>query len=218
VTDLEGQPVAGVRLNVSRISTEHTLATQSIRGVVPDGITDALILIRANAEDATPGTVAATLLDISFTDGAGGPNLVPNGSFGDGTDHWGTYGSYAEGVRAVAADSEWGLALSASSDQDIFIDGTTFPVTAGTDFELSVAYELDGGSPDSVVVSVAFVGVSRASIYLDHVPKDIGGFVTDANGLVRFSSDVVGPGPATIVVTANGNLDRWPATVSIPIG
>ena len=217
LTDLDGQPVEGVRLDVSRITTEQTVATQTIRGVVPPGITEALILVRANAENAITGAAAATLLEVSFSDGAGGPNLVPNGLFADGTDHWGIYGSNAEGVRSVAAGSGRGLTVNATPTQDIWIDGTTFPVTAGSDYELSVTYELDGGSPDSVVVSVAFVGVSRGNIFLHHLPEDIGEFVTDADGLVRVSSDAIGVGPATIVVATNGDLDHWPATVSIPL-
>jgi len=217
VTAFDGEPLQGVRLEVGRVAAERSVATQTVNGVVPDDIIEALVLVRANAENATVGEVAATLLEVSFSDGAGGPNLVPNGQFADGADHWGVYGSHPEGVRPVATDSGRGLALSATTTQDIFIDGTRFPVTSGDDFEFSVTYELDGGTPGSVVVSVAFVGLSRTDIFLHHVPEDLGAVVTDADGSAIVPGEWLIDGPATLIVTTSGTLDHWPATVTFEV-
>lgn len=169
VLDTNGNGIPDVSLDVSRVASGGGVATKTVTGTVPEDIGQALVLIRANAEDATKGTVGAILQEVTFTDGIGGPNLVPNSDFASGVQNWGVYGSNPRGVQPVAAGSGRGLSLEASENQDIFIDGTIFPVTGGSEYELAVTYEL-AGAPNSVVVSVAFVGVSRANILLDDVP------------------------------------------------
>jgi len=218
VTDLDGHPVEGVHLSVSRTTDQQSGATQTVRGVVPDGATEAVALVRANAEDAIVGTAAVTLVDISFSDGAGGPNLVPNGSFADGTNQWNIHGSAAGAVRSVAAGSRRGLSISASPGQDVFVDGAAFPVTAGTDYEFTVTYDLEGGSADSVVVSTEFIDTARINIPLHAISEDIGQFVTDAGGEARIPGDLIGAGPATLEVRTTGDLEHWPATASISVG
>ena len=185
---------------------------------MPDDVTEAVILIRANAEDATPGTAAAIIHEVSLTLAGDEANRVPNGDFAGGLSGWGVYGAHPAGARSVAADPGPGLELTADPGQDVFIDGTVFAVEGGADYELSVTYELTGGSPDSVVVSVEFEARARGNVFLHPLPTELGEFVTGADGTALIPSDLLGGAPTTIEVTTPGDLEHWPAALTVRVG
>lgn len=216
--DLDGRGVPGVVLRASGTSNGPTTGSQSISGQVPAGVTEALVLVRANVENATPGTAAATLLDVSFTTDAG-IDLVPNGAFDAGTTSWGVYGSHPDGVAPATVASDRGLGVRAAADQTILIDGDRFPVIAGTSYDFSVAYQLEAGaSADAVVVAVELVGNSRVSLYLGPVPVDLGELVTGPDGEAFIPSAALGDDMVAVEVSTPGSLVHWPARATLALG
>ena len=215
-TTIDGRPLDGVVITVRRDGSSDTVVTQSVTGLVPDGAEQALILVRANAEDATRGVADVILHEISLTDGADGSNIVPNGDFAGGIDRWGVYGTDSGGVGLVAAGAGRGLSIRTEADQDNFIDGALFPVAGGDEYVFDVTYEMGAGDADSVVVSIEFSGISRTNVLLHELATDIGEFVTGTDGTVLIPGDLLAR-PARLEITTDGDLTHWPAMVSIEV-
>lgn len=213
----DGDPVAGATLSVGMTPIGRGVSTQTVEGTVPDGATEAVALVRANAEDARVGEVDATLVDLSYSEN-GGPNLIPNGDFARGRDGWPGHGDPPGQVTAVTGTFGSGLELEATPEQNIFLDGTAFPVTAGSPFELTATYEISEAAADTVVISVEFLGQARANVFAHLTSADVGDVITDADGRAVIPSGMLTSTPASVTVRYTGDLTHWPASASLTVG
>jgi len=197
--------------------TGRGVSSQIIGGTVPEGATQAVVLVRANAEGAQVGEVDATLIDIGYSEN-GGPNLVPNGDFSRGRENWAGHGDPPGTANAVTGGFGAGVKLSATPDQNIFLDGAVFPVTAGSSFELSATYEITEASADTVVISVEFVDIARMNIFAHLTAGEVGEVTTDADGRVVIPPEMLVSTPATVTLRYDGDLAHWPATATLTVG
>lgn len=214
IVDQAGSSVSGQRVSVGVIPRDGSPTTASLRGVVPDFATDALVLVRGHVEGALAGDTDVHIHEVSFTED-GGPNLVPNGDFSAGAKSWPSYGSPAGDV-AFERDPAggWLMRVVASADQQVFVDGDQFAVTAGASYEFTVTF---GGSDESIGtigVAVAFVSNgegARETILFDPVPLSLGWTESADDGTFRIPMPTE-PGSYQVVVSVVGDATTWPVT------
>jgi hypothetical protein len=212
--DAAGDPIVGLAVEVSQTTLDGGPQQSVLTGVVPSGATTALIAIRANAEDATPGPVSVLLYDTAYREG-GGSNLVPTGAFDDGIDGWGVYGDNPGSVVVVPSNAGPGrmLTITADPDQDTWIDGTEFSVTPGATFEFTATIGVPAESIDTTNVALIFLDAnSRLTIPFRPQPVRLGRAVTGADGTYRLDSLSLAAGDVRIRVTADGDLTTWPGS------
>ncbi len=216
LTGNDDSPVADALLTVSARSLSGALGTRTVTGIVPDGITEAVVVIRANAEDAVPGPADVRLAAISYRE-AGGPDLVVNSDFDAGTNGWGIYGTPSGDVRVAGEGDETWLAISADRDQQVFVDGEIITVTPGAEYEFEVTFGIQDQSVTAVNVAIEFIGAER--IHMDMAPPriEVVRATTDANGLLHLLGGSLEPGSYLLAVEYTGDLDYWPTEASTPI-
>jgi len=209
LTTKDGTPVANAQLLVTATGSSSTRQQLSTTGTVPEGVSEALIAIRANTEGGGPGQVSDVIHSFSYTAGSG--NAVPNPSFANGLRDWGFNGS----GKAQIVDGP-ALLLTANPAQSVALDGARFAVDSGAAFDFAVTASVAEGSARTVVVSVIFFGsdgseLSRKEIWLEPLSVSLGEVRTDATG--NFSKTVnLGVGTsATIDAMYQGSLSTWPA-------
>ena len=211
--DDTGAPVAGAPLEVTVEPTGRGVSTQTISGTVPDGASEVVVLVRANAEGTVVGDVDVTLRDITLRVGDG-PNLIANGDFSRGTQGWAIHGDPLGSARVVTDGAGSGLEMHATPEQNVFVEGPSLDLAPGDPYEFSATYEVDKGSADTVVIAVEFVDIARVNISAHPVAAPAGVFTTDANGRAELAD--IGTG----IVTAHylGDLDYWPAKATLTLG
>ncbi len=217
LTDESGVPVVGATLAVSVAPTGRGVSSQTVTGTVPEGAVRAVALVRANAEEATVGEVDATVLEITYSED-GGSNLVPNGDFSAGSNGWYSHGDPAGSAEFVSGDFGAGVELRATTQQNIFVDGTAFDVTPGSPFEFSATYEIREESAETVVVSIEFLDIERRNIFAHLTAGSAGEVTTDTDGRANVPADMIGATPANVTLHYAGDLDHWPAAATIAVG
>ena len=221
-----GTGVSG--LQVEALATPLTGRTQdvTITGTVPDGVTEALILLRINVEDAGPGTLDAEISDISYTEADGTTNLVPDGDFASGAGAWEVYNTRGDVRFGTATDGEPAMMLAAADGESIQIDGGRFPTTPGATYTFTVRMrsQWTPDAPDAGYVGIAFfeggaTEIQRPNIPIRPVPFTVGTATTDASGSYAIVLDGAEPGSSYLVtVHTPGDLTTWPATLTTILG
>ncbi len=210
-----GTPIVGASIDVESKILGDSVGEAVLRGVVPEGATDAEILVRINSEGAGPGPADVRLERIGYVDGGAETSIVPNGDFDDGLAGWG-FGGDPRGDLIVGGDGvdRW-LELKASPDEQIVLNGPVVPVVSGSAYELSVRYGIDPATVGSTVVAVEFLGLARHQLVLGVPVAPLLSSVTGADGTAEFDLDEFPRGPYEMNVTTPGALDHWPAWTTI---
>lgn len=216
LTTVDGAPVADAQVTARTRSLAGALGTRTVTGTVPDGVTEAVALIRVNIEGAVPGTVDARIASVSYRE-EGGPELVVNAGFGAGLDGWGVYGPTPGIVGPAGAGGESWLAISATSDQQALVDGTPFPVTPGASYEFTVRFGIDQTSSEAIDVAVEFPGAARIEMDMTPPTTDLATLRTDGDGRIRVPTDGLEPGSYQLDLDYDGDLDHWPTRASVTV-
>ena len=222
IVSVSGEPAADLPVEGRMRPFDDRPQTVTATGVVPPGTTRAIGLIRANAEDATPGEADVLVHDLVFrVDDS--ENLIPNGSFDAGLNFWAPYTLVAgeavpvETVTAVVDVVGPALRIRARADQPTYVDGPQFDVVAGERYSFSVTFGADVDTADTVTVAIGFVGAAaefdRRTIFLAPSWQTVATDVTDFDG--RFDLRATGSfdGFAEIEIATPGDLTRIPARV-----
>ena len=216
----DGNGLAGQTIEVAVIDNDPTAATATMTGVVPADATDASILTRVNVEGAIEGATGFRLYDVSYTEGGGVDDLVPNGDHSQGGTFWYIEGDPIGDAAIVRSDADLDvgsnnmLAVSATAGQNVFVNGESFPVTPGAEFEFSATFALDPAADGIGLVSVAFLNPdTRTTIRIEPVPQSLAPVVSDDDGNFVIELPVLGVG-TTLELLAVGDLTTWPALLS----
>jgi hypothetical protein len=216
----DGNGLAGQTIEVAVIDNDPTAATATMTGVVPADATDASILTRVNVEGAIEGATGFRLYDVSYTEGGGVDNLVPNGDHSQGGTFWYIEGDPIGDAAIVRSDADLDvgsnnmLAVSATAGQNVFVNGESFPVTPGAEFEFSATFALGPAADGIGLVSVAFLNPdTRTTIRIEPVPQSLAPVVSDDDGSFVIELPVLGVG-TTLELLAVGDLTTWPALLS----
>jgi hypothetical protein len=220
IIDDEGAPVEHAPITATLASQSGALSTISMTGTVPDGVTDAIVLVRTNVEDSTPGTAQVRIAEIGYRDGDDPSDKIPNGDFAQGLSGWAAYGEPMGRVSLGAGgDRDW-IAIEAESDQIVYIDGPTIPVVAGSQYEVRATVGIPPESVGTTTIAIEFVGAGRTNLFLAPGPLEALDATTSARGIATFDLGGLDPGTYRVAVAYPGDLDNWPAafetTIDVP--
>ncbi|MGB8362078.1 MAG: hypothetical protein WCE80_11840, partial [Acidimicrobiia bacterium] len=210
-----GSPVGGVAVTAAATPLSGQVHTLSDTGIVPEGAERALILIRVNTESAGPGLADMALHRVSVETSSG--DLVPDGSFADSA--WTPYGA-GTGTFVDSSDgSGRTLHLAAQPDQDLFVDGSVFDVSAGAGYTLSAVVSIPENSAASGYLALVFLAddaeLERHIMPLAPSPISLGVFTTDPSGVVTIPMTDLPSGEYLVVVSFEGDLTTWPSSGQI---
>ena len=215
LTDAAGTPVPGSRIEVratpleaSGLPGELTLA-----GSVPAGATQAVVGFRLNSEGAGPGNIVFAMYRLSFVEGDGGVNLVPNPDFASGLDGWSLGGP----GMLVASDEGPGsmVAVHAEKDQPGELTSAAFSVNEGSPFIASFRTRVVPGSDPAAQLIVIFerggTEFLRGRLALAPPRVLLGTATTDLAGGFSFPLSPLDGGAAIVDVTSRVDEQHWPA-------
>ena len=223
VIDADGAPLAGQSVTVGIVPSHGSASTTVHTGVVPADSDQALVMVRVHVEGAQVGDTDVRVLEITYTED-GGENLVPNADFASGLSMWAPAGDPIGGVALESRGGGHELRLVASPEQEIFINGGAFPVTAGAEYTFSVTMVGTEASVDTAAVAVGFLlegepttEVERLSLPYRLVATDLDAVLSDDGGVFRVpvTVDVAG---ADVRASVTGDAQTWPITrrVTLP--
>jgi hypothetical protein len=189
-------------------------------GTVPAGATTALVGIRVNTEGAGPRAVRFGVYRISYREGAGSKNLVPDPGFARGAAVWGTEGRAS--VRFTRSDRGAGrmVRITATASQALVMNGLAFRVKQGRAFDLVATVDAPAPaalSPLLVLVFLRGTELSRMSIPIRPLERAVATVTTDADG----SFDLARPelqGRLRLFIRYPGDLAHWPASEELFLG
>jgi len=211
---MSGEPVRVALLPLAGAAQLHTTS-----GLVPDAAQAAVIAIRVNVEDATPGEADVFLSSVEYEENGDGTNLVSNSGFADGLRDWGVYGDRLGDARVIRDDAgNRRLSLVADRSERIWIDSTPFPVTPGAPYDFRAAFGVPEESIGTATVSVVFLAdseVQRRTIRFEPEVLLRPPEVTDDAGKVYVDTGDVPPGRYEIVVSYGGTLSSWPSRAAL---
>ena len=174
-------------------------------------------------EGAVEGATGFRLYDVRYSEGGGADNLVPNGDHSQGDRFWYIDGDPIGDAAIVRSDASLDvgsgnmLAISATADEIVFVNGESFPVTPGAEFEFSATFALDPSADGIGLTSLAFLNPdTRTTIRLEPVPQPLPPVVTDADGYFVIDLPALGDN-TTLDLLAVGDLTTWPALLSIEL-
>ncbi len=217
LVDGDGNGVAGIPLTATALTSGYSRRTETITGIVPDGVDTALVAMRGNVEDAGVGVVDAQVFEVIYREGGSDENKVPNPTFTSGLTSWGAYGDNP-GRVTTSNSGESRMILEASPDQDIWVDGDQFAVVAGQEFEYTVTYSVAQEAGGNSLTTLIFLGGSeRMNVRHLPTPVDLGVFTTDENGEVLLPRDVFDEGATQLSLSFDGDLDIWPASLTMNV-
>ena len=128
------------------IYREYTLT-----GIVPDGITTALIQIDLEAWAGGKGPIDVDLYQVTYFQGDESQQRVPNGDFAQGTTNWGISPVVAKGVSVRHGDRGGPLLhmIAGGPVPGAYVNSLGFPVTAGATYTVTFAARVSPASRDS---------------------------------------------------------------------
>ncbi|MEZ5247001.1 MAG: hypothetical protein R2707_18065 [Acidimicrobiales bacterium] len=213
----DGAPVEAAPVTATLRSQAGALSTISVTGTVPAGVTEAIVLVRTNVEDTTPGSAQLRIAEIGYTDGDDPTDRIANGDFVEGLTGWAAYGEPMGRVSLGNGDGRNWITIDAEPDEIVFIDGPTIPVIAGSAYELRATVGIPPDSVGTTTISLEFVGGGRANLFLAPGPLEAIDTTTSPRGVATFDLGALDPGPYRIEVDYAGDLDNWPATFETTI-
>lgn len=202
----------------------------SLSGEVPDEAAYATIGFRLNMECPSCRSGAGSevvLNEVSYREGAGGENLVPNGDFRSGLFGWGSSGSAS--ARIVEQDDGGGVSLDvkAISNQHSLLNSKQFEVTPGHKYEAEFTARISHQSQPAGYFTLMFLDQDRREFHREKIYFQSSTLrregTTNADGMYeiliprgRLSSglhkvDVNYPGELQSTVLGSG---AWPAAAS----
>ena len=219
MVDADGNGLAGQTIEVSTTDSNPIASTATVTGVVPADATEAAILTRVNVEGAIEGATGFRLYGVHYSEGGAVDSLVPNGDLSQGDAFWYIEGDPIADAAIVGSDVDGGymLAVSATAEQVVFVNGESFTVTPGAEFEFSATFAPALDADGVALTSVAFLNPdTRSAIRIEPVPQVLPPVVTDADGF--FVVDLTAlEGSTTLGLLAVGDLATWPALLSVEL-
>ncbi|MEZ4595607.1 MAG: hypothetical protein R3C32_01550 [Chloroflexota bacterium] len=203
-----GPPVAGATVTLVALPTrgDGLVADYRVTGTVPQGATRAVVGLRINTECDCSGRVAMRLDAVSYREGHGTRDLVPNGSFAGGFVGWGSWGTAR--ARLVGRGAATGLEVRATARQDYGLDSGAFRVRPGARFRATFTARVGPASAGHGYFDVVFLGrdgeVRRFTLPLAPASITVGRDRTDGAGTYLDRAT----GPAARLLSADRGLRR----------
>jgi hypothetical protein len=187
---LAGRPIAGasVTLNSAPDDDKGVVHDYTVTARVPSGATRADVGLRVNTECGCTAGNAADIDVYGFTySEGGGSNRVPNSAFASSMNGYGSWGDGKLDLLASDQGSGRMLHVTATKDQYVGLNSSTFAVTAGATFTFTVRARVVPGSFWTGLFGLFFLGSSGGESMRITMPftipqKKIGTATTDANG------------------------------------
>jgi hypothetical protein len=204
-----GEAVTDASFFVDVTPRNGQMQRQSATGRVPDGAVNAVAIIRVNTEAAGPGIADIRLYEATYSED-GGPNSLPE------VTGWTAYGAGSGTFPASDHGSGTMLQLTAQPDQDLRVDSSEFPVTAGAAFEFDIDDSVPETSIGSGYIAVAFLGsddleISRTILPFEPAPQRLGTIATDPSGSGVADFEGLEAGRYSARLSYPGDLHHWPS-------
>jgi hypothetical protein len=213
--DEPGDTPSGARLRLTALPIDGAYQVSQLDGRVPAGASTAVVVLRVNTEDAGPGPVHLRIYRLGYVQGGGSRNRVPDPGFAAAPDGWGVSG--AAQARFVASDRGSGrmLRVDATSGQDLLVDSSAFPVTAGARYRFTAALRVPASASGNAYLAVVFLHgteVARHRLELAPEPIGLGTARATSSGRFTFRGLRLDPGRYRLRIEDPGDADHWPAT------
>ncbi|MFZ0626531.1 MAG: hypothetical protein WAN34_08545 [Acidimicrobiia bacterium] len=212
----DGSPIASAPLSVDVTPVDGQAADIAISGVVPEDVTEAVVVFRVNTEGAGPGTADMRIYEVGYREGDSDENKVADPRFEQGLEAWAPYGEGVATVRPSDQGPGAMLELSTAEGQPLNVDSTsTITVTPNSEFVLSCTAGIPPDSSGSGYVSVVFLRggseVARVISDLTAPPIRLGVVATDESGRLTIDANGLQPGAYDLRIAYPGDLDHWGA-------
>ncbi len=218
VAHSDGTGVGDVPVTAIVLSSSDTRQLFTGTADAPSGSTEAFVVMRFNGEEAVVGDISTTLFDISVTQGDD-TNLLPNGSFDRGLEGWGVYDTNS-GTTTIEAGDDAAMSLVADPTQEVWIDGTPFPITPGEPITITVDASV-GGPTEGGRIALIFPNAgeeqARLTVPLLPAPIDLGTVTTAADGSFELPVTELPGGGGRVRIGTDGDARTWPAWVEIDV-
>lgn len=218
VTHADGTGVGDVPVTAIALSSSGTRQLFTATTDAPSGTREAFIVMRFNGEEAVVGDISTTLFDISVTQGDDA-NLLPNGSFDRGREGWGIYDTNS-GTTTIESGDDAAMSLVADPTQEVWIDGTPFPITPGEPITVTVDASV-GGPAEGGRIALIFANAgdeqARLTVPLLPTPVDLGTVTTAADGSFELPLIGLPGGGGRVRIGTDGDALTWPAWVEIDV-
>jgi hypothetical protein len=211
-----GGTVGGAALRLTAIPIDGAYQVSQLEGRVPAGAATAVVVLRVNTEGAGPGPVHLRVYRLGYKEGGGTRNRVPDPGFAAAPAGWGVSG--AGRARFVASDRGGArmLRVDATPSQDLLVDSSAFPVTAGARYRFTATLQVPASATGNAYLAVVFLhGTEVARHRLELAPEPIRLGTVDAASSGRFAVRGLrlDPGRYRLRIEDPGDADHWPATV-----
>jgi hypothetical protein len=205
----DGEALSGQTIEAEAFPLDGTAQRHSLRGIVPTGARTAIIGIRANAEGGTPSDADVRIFKVGYEETRDGVNRVTNPGFRRGLEGWAAYGDGSIKAKRGA------MRLKGGPNQVMFVDGPSFRVTPGAEFEFTAVLDVPEASFGSGYISVMFIDkqeIERQNIWFQSRPIGLPPVRTDASGVYEIDLKGLEAGRYDISIEYAGDVDHWSAS------
>ncbi|MGB7342034.1 MAG: hypothetical protein WBC91_24275 [Phototrophicaceae bacterium] len=186
-TDSNNNPIAEADLQVIALPDNDDRLYER-RGTIPDNATNALVGWRVNTECDCNGVAEMTIYLAEFTIAEQAINLVPYGSFDNGSIGWDARG---DRINFIVGYTDNFMELNIDETDFASVNSYLFNVTAGDSYRLRFDAIISEDTRNSGYFAVIFTDesgeIQRDRITFRPNTNDLGIVTTDANGQYAIS-------------------------------
>jgi hypothetical protein len=214
--DSRERPIAyqPITLTAQAATGRGTVANYLLSGVVPPGITQAVIQTCVNL-CGDVGTTDINVYAFQYTGSGGQINL----NFANGLAGWGVDGNGTAVVQPSSGANGPSMQISATATQQTFVNSIPLTVVAGDSFSWIVRARVSPSSAGSGQFALVFLGangaeVSRATIEFAPPTLAFGAGETDGDGRYHIAFAPLNEGGYQLQTAYAGSNALWPAFAS----
>ena len=208
-------PEAEIEIFAEPLDGDGLVTEYHVSGTVPDSAVRGNVGFRVNTECDCRGTAAFVLEQVSYTESNLPGGKVPNGSFGNGLNGWGLWGSGNQNLVSSAYGNGTALAVDASLGQNAGANSEAFVVTPGETFTVTFTARVSPLTHAAGYFSLFFLNgateVARFTLPISAGRTTIATGVTDQDGTFSINLDQLPEGSYQFGAWYSGSPALWPA-------
>ena len=218
LVDSQGGPGAAAPVVSTAQATSGTgaVSTYVLSGTVPSTITQAVIQICVN-QCCDVGTNDMNVYSFQYVDRGAQVSL----NFAQGLSGWRVEGSGTAVVQPSSGATGKSVRISATANQQTFVNSTAFPVTPGGNYNLAIQARISPSSTGSGYFALVFLAAGtetlRATLQFAPATVALGAAQTASDGTYSLSFAPENPGDFEIQAAYPGTGTLWPAFASGPL-
>jgi hypothetical protein len=191
------------------------LTEYTVTGTVPDGAVRGNVGFRVNMECDCQGKAAFILEKALYIAGEQATNKVPNGTFGNGLNGWGLWGSGNQSLVSSQYGNGAALQVDAGLTQNAGANSDAFSVTPGEAYTVTFTARVNPITGEAGYFSLFFLNnageVSRIEIPIEVGESLLANGTTTQDGSFNINLGDFPAGSYQIKAWFVGTAEYWPA-------